>query len=384
MKFTLHKTDGTARRGTMTFTRPQGEFEVQTPAFMPVGTYGTVKGMTPEEVRATGAEILLGNTFHLWLRPGQEVMRKHGDLHDFMQWYRPILTDSGGFQVFSLGKLRKITEEGVKFQNPINGERIFLSPEKSMEIQYDLGSDIVMIFDECAPYPSTFDYTKKSMEMSLRWAQRSRDRFDQLGNQNALFGIVQGGVFEELRQVSLEGLVKIGFDGYAIGGLAVGEPKQDMHRILEYVCPQLPMDKPRYLMGVGKPEDLVEGVRRGIDMFDCVMPTRNARNGHLFVSDGIVKIRNAKYRDDTTALDPECDCYTCKHYTKSYLYHLDKCGEILGARLNTIHNLRYYQRLMEQIRTAIERGEFDRFVNEFYAKIGKPVPPLVNEGEKNA
>ena len=384
MKFTLNKTDGTARRGTMTFTRPQGEFEVQTPAFMPVGTYGTVKGMTPEEVRATGAEILLGNTFHLWLRPGQEVMRKHGDLHDFMQWYRPILTDSGGFQVFSLGKLRKITEEGVKFQNPINGERIFLSPEKSMEIQYDLGSDIVMIFDECAPYPSTFDYTQKSMEMSLRWAQRSRDRFDQLGNQNALFGIVQGGVFEELRQVSLEGLVKIGFDGYAIGGLAVGEPKQDMHRILEYVCPQLPMDKPRYLMGVGKPEDLVEGVRRGIDMFDCVMPTRNARNGHLFVSDGIVKIRNAKYRDDTTALDPECDCYTCKHYTKSYLYHLDKCGEILGARLNTIHNLRYYQRLMEQIRTAIEQGEFDQFVNEFYAKIGKPVPPLVNEGEKNA
>ena len=384
MKFTLHKTDGTARRGTMTFTRPQGEFEVQTPAFMPVGTYGTVKGMTPEEVRATGAEILLGNTFHLWLRPGQEVMRKHGDLHDFMQWHRPILTDSGGFQVFSLGKLRKITEEGVKFQNQINGERIFLSPEKSMEIQYDLGSDIVMIFDECAPYPSTFDYTKKSMEMSLCWAQRSRDRFDQLGNQNALFGIVQGGVFEELRQVSLEGLVKIGFDGYAIGGLAVGEPKQDMHRILEYVCPQLPMDKPRYLMGVGKPEDLVEGVRRGIDMFDCVMPTRNARNGHLFVSDGIVKIRNAKYRDDTTALDPECDCYTCKHYTKSYLYHLDKCGEILGARLNTIHNLRYYQRLMEQIRTAIERGEFDRFVNEFYAKIGKPVPPLVNEGEKDA
>ena len=384
MKFTLHKTDGTARRGTMTFTRPQGEFEVQTPAFMPVGTYGTVKGMTPEEVRATGAEILLGNTFHLWLRPGQEVMRKHGDLHDFMQWHRPILTDSGGFQVFSLGKLRKITEEGVKFQNPINGERIFLSPEKSMEIQYDLGSDIVMIFDECAPYPSTFDYTKKSMEMSLRWAQRSRDRFDQLGNQNALFGIVQGGVFEELRQISLEGLVKIGFDGYAIGGLAVGEPKQDMHRILEYVCPQLPMDKPRYLMGVGKPEDLVEGVRRGIDMFDCVMPTRNARNGHLFVSDGIVKIRNAKYRDDTTALDPECDCYTCKHYTKSYLYHLDKCGEILGARLNTIHNLRYYQRLMEQIRAAIEQGEFDRFVNEFYAKIGKPVPPLVNEGKKNA
>ncbi len=384
MKFKLHKTDGTARRGTMIFNRPQGEFEVQTPAFMPVGTYGTVKGMTPEEVRATGAEILLGNTFHLWLRPGQEVMRKHGDLHDFMQWHRPILTDSGGFQVFSLGKLRKITEEGVKFQNPINGEKIFLSPEKSMEIQYDLGSDIVMIFDECAPYPSTFDYTKKSMEMSLRWAQRSRDRFDQLGNQNALFGIVQGGVFEELRQVSLKGLVNIGFDGYAIGGLAVGEPKEDMHRILEYTCPQLPADKPRYLMGVGKPEDLVEGVRRGIDMFDCVMPTRNARNGHLFVSDGIVKIRNAKYRDDTGPLDPECDCYTCKHYTKSYLYHLDKCGEILGARLNTIHNLRYYQRLMEQIRTAIEQDRFAQFVTEFYAKIGKPVPPLQQKENNNA
>ncbi len=379
MKYELDKTNGLARRGRLIFQRPQGEFKVETPAFMPVGTYGTVKGMTPEEVRATGAEILLGNTFHLWLRPGQEVMRKHGDLHDFMQWHRPILTDSGGFQVFSLGKLRKITEEGVKFQNPINGEKIFLSPEKSMEIQYDLGSDIVMIFDECAPYPSTFDYTKKSMEMSLRWAQRSRDRFDQLGNQNALFGIVQGGVFEELRQVSLEGLVNIGFDGYAIGGLAVGEPKEDMHRILEYTCPQLPADKPRYLMGVGKPEDLVEGVRRGIDMFDCVMPTRNARNGHLFVSDGIVKIRNAKYRDDTGPLDPECDCYTCKHYTKSYLYHLDKCGEILGARLNTIHNLRYYQRLMEQIRTAIEQDRFAQFVTEFYAKIGKPVPPLQKE-----
>ncbi|MEE6031955.1 tRNA guanosine(34) transglycosylase Tgt [Avibacterium paragallinarum] len=384
MKFKLHKTDGTARRGTMTFQRPQGEFEVQTPAFMPVGTYGTVKGMTPEEVRATGAEILLGNTFHLWLRPGQEIMRKHGDLHDFMNWHRPILTDSGGFQVFSLGKLRKITEEGVKFQNPINGERIFLSPEKSMEIQYDLGSDIVMIFDECTPYPATFDYAKKSMEMSLRWAKRSRDRFDELGNKNALFGIVQGGVYEELRKVSLEGLVNIGFDGYAVGGLAVGEPKEDMHRILEYVCPQLPADKPRYLMGVGKPEDLVEGVRRGIDMFDCVMPTRNARNGHLFVTDGIVKIRNAKYRDDTSPLDPECDCYTCKHYTKSYLYHLDKCGEILGARLNTIHNLRYYQRLMAQIREAIDEDRFDQFVVDFYARIGKPVPPLQSEVQQNA
>ena len=299
MKYELDKTNGLARRGRLIFQRPQGEFKVETPAFMPVGTYGTVKGMTPEEVRATGAEILLGNTFHLWLRPGQEVMRKHGDLHDFMQWHRPILTDSGGFQVFSLGKLRKITEEGVQFQNPINGERIFLSPEKSMEIQYDLGSDIVMIFDECTPYPATFDYAKKSMEMSLRWAQRSRAHFDELGNKNALFGIVQGGTFEELRKISAEGLVNIGFDGYAIGGLAVGEPKEEMHRILEFTTPLLPADKPRYLMGVGKPEDLVEGVRRGIDMFDCVMPTRNARNGHLFVTDGIVKIRNAKYKDDT-------------------------------------------------------------------------------------
>ncbi|WP_439256759.1 tRNA guanosine(34) transglycosylase Tgt [Lonepinella sp. BR2271] len=379
MKFNLKKTNGTARRGEMTFNRPSGEFTVQTPAFMPVGTYGTVKGMTPEEVRATGAEILLGNTFHLWLRPGQEVMRKHGDLHDFMQWHRPILTDSGGFQVFSLGKLRKIKEEGVHFQNPISGEKIFLSPEKSMEIQYDLGSDIVMIFDECTPYPATFDYAKNSMEMSLRWAKRSRQRFDELENKNALFGIVQGGTFEELRKISVDGLVNIGFDGYAVGGLAVGEPKEEMHRILEFVNPLLPQDKPRYLMGVGKPEDLVEGVRRGIDMFDCVMPTRNARNGHLFVSNGIVKIRNAKYRDDTTTLDPECDCYTCKHYTKSYLYHLDKCGEILGARLNTIHNLRYYQRLMEQIRTAIEQDRFEDFVVEFYAKIGKEVPPLQRE-----
>ncbi|MFU2132347.1 tRNA guanosine(34) transglycosylase Tgt [Gallibacterium anatis] len=376
MKYQLKNTDGRARRGELTFERPQGVFTVQTPAFMPVGTYGTVKGMTPEEVRETGAEILLGNTFHLWLRPGQEIMRKHGDLHDFMQWHRPILTDSGGFQVFSLGKLRKITEEGVKFQNPINGERIFLSPEKSMEIQYDLGSDIVMIFDECTPYPSTFEYAKNSMELSLRWAKRCRVHFDKLGNKNALFGIIQGGVHENLRQISLDGLLEIGFDGYAVGGLAVGEPKEDMHRILEYICPKIPQDKPRYLMGVGKPEDLVEGVRRGIDMFDCVMPTRNARNGHLFVTDGVVKIRNAKYRDDTSTLDPECDCYTCRHYTKSYLYHLDKCGEILGARLNTIHNLRYYQRLMAQIRQAIEEQRFEAFVKTFYERMGKPVPPL--------
>ncbi|MBE2898313.1 tRNA guanosine(34) transglycosylase Tgt [Pasteurellaceae bacterium 20609_3] len=376
MKYTLDKTDGRARRGRLTFSRPHGEYTVETPAFMPVGTYGTVKGMTPEEVADTGAQILLGNTFHLWLRPGQEIMRKHGDLHDFMQWHGPILTDSGGFQVFSLADIRNIKEDGVHFRHPINGDKIFLSPEKSMEIQYDLGSDIVMIFDECTPYPADFDYAKTSMELSLRWAKRCRERFDQLGNKNALFGIIQGSIYEPLRKKSLEGLLDIGFDGYAVGGLAVGEPKPDMHRILEYICPQIPADKPRYLMGVGKPEDLVEGVRRGIDMFDCVMPTRNARNGHLFVSDGVVKIRNAKYRDDTSPLDPECDCYTCKNYTKSYLHHLDKCGEILGARLNTIHNLRYYQRLMAQLRGAIERGELEDFVQAFYARIGKPVPPL--------
>ena len=370
MKYELKKTNGNARRGRLIFSRPKGEYVVETPAFMPVGTYGTVKGMTPEEVAATGAQILLGNTFHLWLRPGQEVMKMHGDLHDFMQWHGPILTDSGGFQVFSLGKLRKIKEEGVTFQNPISGEKIFLSPEKSMEIQYDLGSDIVMIFDECTPYPATFDYAKKSMEMSLRWAKRSRDRFDELENPRALFGIVQGGTFEELRKVSVEGLVNIGFDGYAVGGLAVGEPKEEMHRILEFTTPLLPQDKPRYLMGVGKPEDLVEGVRRGIDMFDCVMPTRNARNGHLFVSDGVVKIRNAKYKNDTSTLDPECDCYTCKNYSRAYIRHLVKCNEILGIRLLSIHNIHFLTNLMERVRIEIENDTLYDFVQEFYRKYG--------------
>ena len=332
--------------------------------------------MTPEEVEATGAQIILGNTFHLWLRPGQEIMKLHGDLHDFMQWKGPILTDSGGFQVFSLGDIRKITEQGVHFRNPINGDPIFLDPEKSMEIQYDLGSDIVMIFDECTPYPADWDYAKRSMEMSLRWAKRSRERFDSLGNKNALFGIIQGSVYEDLRDISVKGLVDIGFDGYAVGGLAVGEPKADMHRILEHVCPQIPADKPRYLMGVGKPEDLVEGVRRGIDMFDCVMPTRNARNGHLFVTDGVVKIRNAKYKSDTGPLDPECDCYTCRNYSRAYLHHLDRCNEILGARLNTIHNLRYYQRLMAGLRKAIEEGKLESFVTDFYQRQGREVPPL--------
>lgn len=372
MKFELDKTIGRARRGRLVFERGT----VETPAFMPVGTYGTVKGMTPEEVRATGADILLGNTFHLWLRPGEEIMRKHGDLHDFMNWQRPILTDSGGFQVFSLGKIRKITEEGVHFRSPINGEKIFLSPEKSMQIQHALGSDVVMIFDECTPFPATHDEARISMQMSARWAKRSRNEFDNLKNPNSLFGIIQGGIYEDLRDESLEKLVDIGFDGYAVGGLAVGEPKADMHRILEHVCPKIPADKPRYLMGVGKPEDLVEGVRRGIDMFDCVMPTRNARNGHLFTSEGVIKIRNAKHRDDTTPLDPECDCYTCKNYTRAYLYHLDKCNEILGARLNTIHNLRYYQRLMEGLRSAIDAGTLDEFVTHFYVSQGRDVPPV--------
>ena len=372
MKFELDTTDGRARRGRLIFERGT----VETPAFMPVGTYGTVKGMTPEEVRATGADILLGNTFHLWLRPGEEIMRKHGDLHDFMNWQRPILTDSGGFQVFSLGDIRKITEEGVHFRSPINGEKIFLDPEKSMQIQHALGSDVVMIFDECTPYPATEDEARKSMQMSLRWAKRSRDEFDRLENPNSLFGIIQGSVYEDLRDESLKGLVEIGFDGYAVGGLAVGEPKEDMHRILEHVCPQIPADKPRYLMGVGKPEDIVEAVRRGVDMFDCVMPTRNARNGHLFVSTGVIKIRNAKHKDDPSTLDAECDCYTCKNYSRSYLHHLDRCNEILGARLNTMHNLHHYQKLMQGLRAAIAEQKLEEFVAEFYQKRGMEVPPL--------
>lgn len=372
MKFELDTTVGRARRGRLVFERGT----VETPAFMPVGTYGTVKGMTPEEVRETGADILLGNTFHLWLRPGEEIMRKHGDLHDFMNWQRPILTDSGGFQVFSLGDIRKITEKGVHFRSPINGEKIFLDPEKSMQIQHALGSDVVMCLDECTPYPATEDEARQSMQMSMRWAKRSREEFDRLENPNSLFGIIQGGGYEDLRDESLKALLDIGFDGYAVGGLAVGEPKADMHRILEHVCPQIPEDKPRYLMGVGKPEDLVEGVRRGIDMFDCVMPTRNARNGHLFTSEGVIKIRNARHRDDTSPLDEECDCYTCKNYSRAYLYHLDRCNEILGARLNTIHNLRYYQKLMAGLREAIETGTLDAFVEQFYTSQGREVPEV--------
>lgn len=371
MQFKLHKTDNLARRGTLSFNRRGKIYTLETPAFMPVGTYGTVKALTPEEVKATGAEILLGNTFHLWLRPGEEVIKAHGDLHDFMNWHGPILTDSGGFQVFSLSKLRKITPKGVHFQNPINGDKIFLSPEKSMQIQTTLGSDIVMIFDECTPYPATYEYAQKSMQLSLEWAKRSKEEFKRLNNPNALFGIVQGGLYEDLRKSSAENLINIDFDGYAVGGLAVGEPKEAMHQVLEFTTPLLPSDKPRYLMGVGTPSDLVEGVYRGIDMFDCVMPTRNARNGHLFVSTGIIKIRNSKYKNDTTALDPNCNCYTCQNYSKAYLHHLDKCGEILGARLNTIHNLHYYQNLMQQIRSAIEANNFENFRKDFYEKTTK-------------
>ena len=347
---------------------------VETPAFMPVGTAGTVKGMTPEEVKATGAHICLGNTFHLMLRPGTSIIKQHGDLHDFMNWDKPILTDSGGFQVFSLGELRKITEEGVTFRSPINGEKILLTPEKSMEVQRDLGSDIVMIFDECTPYPATQAEARSSMELSLRWAERSKAAHGD--NPSALFGIIQGGMYEELRTISLEGLTNIGFDGYAIGGLSVGEPKEDMMRVLDYITPQMPTDKPRYLMGVGKPEDLVEAVRRGVDMFDCVMPTRNARNGHLFVSNGVVKIRNAVHRTDTGPLDPECDCYTCQNYSRAYLHHLDRSNEMLGGRLNTIHNLHFYQKVMQDLRDAIENDRLEDHVAEFYAKRGLEVPAL--------
>ena len=362
MQFNVCATDGKARRGEMTF--PRGT--VQTPAFMPVGTYGTVKGMLPRDIVEIGAEMILGNTFHLMLRPGTEVIKEHGDLHDFTQWQGPILTDSGGFQVFSLGDMRKITEEGVKFQSPIDGSPVFIDPETSIQVQADLGSDVVMIFDECTPYPATEKEADDSMQLSLRWAKRSKDAHGD--NPSALFGIVQGGMYESLRDESLAGLVDIGFDGYAIGGLSVGEPKDDMVRILDHLADTLPADRPRYLLGVGKPADLGEGVRRGIDMFDCVMPTRNARNGHLFTSTGVVKIRNARHRHDTGPLDKDCDCYTCANFSRGYLHHLEKCGEMLSAQLNTIHNLRYYQTLMAGLRDAIAEGELDAFTDKFYRK----------------
>ncbi|MCG7981888.1 MAG: tRNA guanosine(34) transglycosylase Tgt [Candidatus Thiodiazotropha lotti] len=360
MKFSIFQTDGAARRGQLSF--PRGSIE--TPAFMPVGTYGTVKAMTPEELVDLGAEIILGNTFHLMLRPGTDVIQVHGDLHDFMHWQKPILTDSGGFQVFSLGAMRKITEKGVDFRSPIDGSKVFMGPEESMQVQRKLGSDIVMVFDECTPYPASEEEARRSMELSLRWASRSRDAHGD--NPSALFGIVQGGMYEGLREASLEGLKQIGFDGYAVGGLSVGEPPADRWRVLDHLSGRLPGDKPHYLMGVGTPEDIVESVARGIDMFDCVMPTRNARNGHLFTHQGVVRIRHAAHQYDDSPVDPLCDCYTCRNYSRAYLRHLDKCNEILGARLNTIHNLYYYQKLMRDIRGAIENGRFEAFRKEFY------------------
>ena len=369
MQFELNNSDGMARRGRITF--PRGTIE--TPAFMPVGTYGTVKGMLPRDIKAIGAEIILGNTFHLMLRPGTEVIKQQrlddsGTLHDFMGWDKPILTDSGGFQVFSLGAMRKITEEGVAFKSPIDGSKVFIDPEKSMQVQRDLGSDIVMIFDECTPFPASHQEAKDSMELSLRWAQRSKTAHGD--NPSALFGIVQGGMYEDLRQVSLEGLKAIDFDGFAIGGLSVGEPKDDMMKVLDAVTPDMPEHKPRYLMGVGTPQDILEAVMRGVDMFDCVMPTRHARNAHLFTSRGVVKLRNAKHRHSNEPLDPDCDCYTCENFSRGYLHHLDKCKEMLGGQLNTIHNLRYYQRHMSQIREAIANNRLNQYAAEFYQSQG--------------
>ena len=362
MKFEISKTDGHARTGNLIFDKGI----VRTPAFMPVGTYGTVKSLTPSDILRSGADIVLGNTFHLMLRPGTEIIRKHGSLHNFMRWEKPILTDSGGFQVFSLGKMRKITEDGVIFKSPIDGSTVSLDPEKSMEVQRALGSDIVMIFDDCTPYPATKKQAMESMHLSLRWAERSK--VAHAGNPSALFGIVQGGMHEDLRGESLEELTAIGFDGYAIGGLSVGEPKKDMQTILNAIGPKMPQNKPRYLMGVGKPEDIIRAVQRGVDMFDCVMPTRNARNGHLFTSEGIIRIRNSVYKDDLNPLDPECDCYTCSNFSRSYLHHLEKCKEMLGPQLNTIHNLRFYQNLMSQIRGAIAEGNLDSFANNYFEK----------------
>ncbi|MGB0714128.1 MAG: tRNA guanosine(34) transglycosylase Tgt [Gammaproteobacteria bacterium] len=367
MLFEIDNSDGPARRGRLRFSRGV----VETPAFMPVGTYGTVKAMTPEELQDLGAQIVLGNTFHLMLRPGTEVIEAHGGLHGFMHWDGPILTDSGGFQVWSLAELRKLTERGVTFQSPVNGDRIFMGPEESMAVQKSLGSDIVMVFDECTDYPATEDQARESMELSLRWARRSREAHDRLQTGDdpaALFGIVQGGMYGHLREHSLAGLVDTGFEGYALGGLSVGEPPEEREKVLDLMGPLMPADKPRYVMGVGKPEDIVEAVRRGMDMFDCVMPTRNARNAHLFTFDGVVRLRNAKHRSSTEPVDPDCGCYACRNYSRAYLHHLDKTNEILGSRLNTIHNLYFYQALMARIRAAIEQGRLESWVREFYAR----------------
>ncbi|HEY5801333.1 MAG TPA: tRNA guanosine(34) transglycosylase Tgt [Burkholderiaceae bacterium] len=371
----LKKDDKTAaRRGEVTLNHGK----VQTPIFMPVGTYGSVKAMSPLELKEIDAQIILGNTFHLWLRPGTEIFDKFGGLHDFMGWDKPILTDSGGFQVFSLGAMRKITEEGVTFASPINGDKMFLSPEVSMQIQRSLNSDIVMQFDECTPYeidgrPATSEEAAKSMRMSLRWAQRSKDEFHRGENPNALFGIVQGGMYESLRDESLAGLEQIDFPGLAIGGLSVGEPKEDMMRILAHVGPRLPANKPHYLMGVGTPEDLVAGVSNGVDMFDCVMPTRNARNGWIFTRFGDIKIKNARYKDDKLPLDSTCNCYACKNFSRAYLHHLHRTNEILGARLNTIHNLHYYLLLTKEMRDALDAGQFSEYVTRFHSERARGV-----------
>jgi queuine tRNA-ribosyltransferase len=366
--FQLLATDGRARLGRITLNHG----EVPTPIFMPVGTYGAVKTMAPRNLEEVGAKIILGNTFHLWLRPGTAVFDRFGGLHDFNGWHQPILTDSGGFQVWSLGKMRKITEEGVRFASPIDGAKLMLTPEESMRIQRSLNSDIAMVFDECTPYEidgriATIDEAASSMRLSLRWARRSRDAFDEQKNPNALFGIVQGGMFEDLRDESLAGLLDVGFHGYAIGGLSVGEPKEDMLRVLDHLAPRLPAQAPRYLMGVGTPEDLVAGVGMGVDMFDCVMPTRNARNGWLFTRFGDIKIRNAKHRDDPRPLDERCGCHTCRHFSRAYIHHLNRVDEILGAHLSTLHNLHYYLELMAGMREAIGAGRFETFRAAFHA-----------------
>ena len=366
MKYEIINTDGKARLGKITLSRGK----ISTPTFMPVGTYGAIKAMAPDEVKNLGAEIILGNTFHLSITPSTEIIEAHGDLHNFINWQGPILTDSGGFQVFSLGDVRKITEKGVFFRSPKDGSKIFMGPEESMQIQQKLGSDIVMIFDECTPYPSEKSIVDQSMQLSLRWAKRSLNEHQRLNNNNDLFGIVQGGMHEDLRLQSIESLVEMNFDGYAIGGLSVGEPKDEMARILNYLPEKMPTNKPRYLMGVGTPSDLVEGVSLGIDMFDCVMPTRNARNGYLFTSIGVIKIRNAKYKKDTRPLDQDCTCSTCLNYSRAYLHHLQKTNEILGSHLNTLHNLHYYLELMRSIREAIKNNMFGEFRKNFYIKLG--------------
>src|ERR1700722_862941 len=376
LQFQLLATDGAARRGRIALSRGT----IETPAFMPVGTYGSVKGMTPQSLRDIGAEIILGNTFHLWLRPGLDVIGEFGGLHRFIGWDKPILTDSGGFQVFSLAERRKISEEGVRFASPVDGSMVFLSPEESMRIQHTLDSDIAMIFDECTPYPATEQQVRDSMQLSLRWAERSRRAFDDLKNANALFGIVQGGTFPLLRKVSADGLLQIGFDGYAVGGLAVGEAEAERNRTLDETVPTLPADRPRYLMGVGRPEDIVDSVVRGIDMFDCVMPTRNARNAHIFTRTGVLRIRNAKYERDIRPLDEQCACYTCRSgFSRAYLRHLDKCGEMLGPMLATIHNLHYYQQLMTGLRDAIQAQRLTDFVTAFKAERAEVDEPLISE-----